>query len=106
MMPLFQVHINESEHLSNMYHGKMQESGYVANLSQMIQIAARPHAATFPQHQKKFLKTVIFCSRSCGKVALWPSQVRRFNLWGDRVLPTLRAENNGFSAFFAKLWES
>ena len=43
----------------------------MANMSQMIQIAARPHAATFLQLRKKFLKNRYFLSnlRESGFVA-------------------------------------
>ena len=49
---------------------KMRESGYVANRSQMIQIAVRPRAATFPQLQKNAEKPLFFALlRESGYVA-------------------------------------
>ena len=49
----------------------MRESGYVANMSRTIQIAARLRAATFPQLRKKILKDRYFLSnlRESGFVA-------------------------------------
>ena len=37
-----------------LFFALQRESGYVANMSRMIQIAARPRAANFPQLWKKF----------------------------------------------------
>ena len=56
----------------------MRESGYVANMSQMIQIAARLHAATFLQLQKNSKKPLFLLNlRESGFVATmsWMIQI-------------------------------
>ena len=72
---------------------KMQESGYVANMSWMIQIAVRPRAATFPQLWKKSEKPLFFALlRENGYVANMS--------WMIQIAARPRAAN------FPQLWKN
>ena len=51
--------------------GKMRESGYVANMSRTIQIAARPRAANFPQLRKISEKPLFFALKAVEEETTW-----------------------------------